>query len=260
MDAGKANIDIEKIIMIAREAGGKIMDVYKNENLFVEKKEDSSPITLADKLSNSLITERLKEQYPEIPILSEEEIVEYEKRKDWRLFWLVDPLDGTKEFISRNGEFTVNIALISGKEPVLGVIYVPVKDEAYYAVKGSGAYKIERDGRKARLKAAECVKDSITVAASRSHNTKETEEYIAELRKKFKRVDYISAGSSLKFCLVAEGRAHVYPRFGPTMEWDTAAGQIIAEEAGGRVLDMVTNKSIIYNSRGLKNNSFVVST
>ena len=255
-----AKIDIEKVILIAREAGGKIMDVYKNENLFVEKKEDSSPITLADKLSHLLITERLSTYYPDIPVVSEEESVDYSTRKDWQHFWLVDPLDGTKEFISRNGEFTVNIALISEHEPVLGAIYVPVMQETYYAVKGSGAYKIERDGRRVHLKTAEGVKDgSVTVVASRSHNTKEVEEYVAELKKKFKSVDYVSAGSSLKFCLVAEGKAQIYPRLGPTMEWDTAAGQIIVEEAGGALVDKMSLKSISYNRERLVNSSFIVS-
>lgn len=252
------DVNIEDVIKIAREAGQKILDIYGQENLFVEHKKDLSPLTLADKKSHDLIAARLKKLYPSIPVLSEEDVVPYEVRKDWNVFWLVDPLDGTKEFIKRNGEFTVNIALIHGERAILGVIYIPVKDEVYYAEKTKGSYKIDRAGSKTRLSVIkDALKDKIIVVASRSHMTKELEEYVEDLKNYYKVIDYISAGSSLKFCLVAEGKAHIYPRLGPTMEWDTASGQVIVEEAGGSTIDIKERGALTYNKSDLHNNFFI---
>lgn len=259
MIKSKVDINIDEVISVAREAGRRILEVYDQKELFVEYKEDSSPLTLADKVSHELIADRLKSLYPEIPILSEEDVVGYETRKGWGRFWLVDPLDGTKEFIKRNGEFTVNIALIEGDAPVLGVIYVPVTGELFYARKGEGSYKIDGAGRKTKLSVVkEIAKSGLKVVASRSHKTKELEDYVEELRSRYTDIEYVSSGSSLKFCLVAEGKAHIYPRLGPTMEWDTAAGQIIAQESGGTVRDVLTKNSLAYNKKDLLNNYFIV--
>ena len=259
MQDTKKAVNIENVIAIAREAGERILDIYDKEELFVEYKEDASPLTQADKASHDLIVGRLKALTPDIPILSEEDVVPYEKRKDWKVFWLVDPLDGTKEFIKRNGEFTVNIALIEDKAPVMGVIGVPVSGDMYYAVKGEGAFKITKDGKKVPIHVIrEQHKDKVTVVASRSHKTKELEEYVEGLKKRYKSVEYISAGSSLKFCLIAEGKAHIYPRLGPTMEWDTAAGQVLAERAVAVVISAGSREALQYNKRELLNPSFMV--
>jgi 3'(2'), 5'-bisphosphate nucleotidase len=254
----KVDINIDEVMYVAREAGCRILEVYGQKELFVEHKEDSSPLTLADKVSHELIASKLRSLYPEIPILSEEDVVPYEARKGWEYFWLVDPLDGTKEFIKRNGEFTVNMALIRGDRPIFGVIYAPARDELFYAMKGEGAYKIDAGGKRLRIVPAGILKDTLMVVASRSHKTKELEDYMAHLKTICKAIEYVSSGSSLKFCLVAEGKAHIYPRLGPTMEWDTAAGQIIVEEAGGAVVDAATGEPVRYNREFLVNASFLV--
>ena len=253
-------VDMDTVIRIADEAGRKILEVYSREDLFVEYKDDKSPLTMADRLSHEHISSELKRLYPDIPIISEEQKdIPWEDRKDWDYFWLVDPLDGTKEFIKRNGEFTVNIALILDKKPFLGVIYVPVKNEFYYAVRGEGAYKIDKNGNREKIPQKRTLPEGeIKVVASRSHKSKEVEEYVEQLKKIFPEVDYVSSGSSLKLCLVGEGKAHIYPRLGPTMEWDTGAGQIIAEEAGGVVEDYETKKEMEYNKKILRNNFFIV--
>ncbi len=254
-------IDIQKIISIAREAGKAILEVY-NQPFDVEKKDDHSPITLADKRSNDIITGELKRLYPEAPLLSEEsKQIPFEERKDWKYFWMIDPLDGTKEFISKNGEFTVNIALIHDGEPVLGVVYIPVASTTYYASKNSGSHKIFPDGRIAKLSAKYlhyATRRNVVVIGSRSHQTPEVQEFVEQLKQKGKAVDFISAGSSLKFCLIAEGAADVYPRFGPTMEWDTAAAHVIATEAGRKVLNAKTQQPLAYNKENLLNEWFVV--
>ena len=213
----------------------------------------------------------LKELSPDIPIISEEsKRIPYEARKRWTLFWLVDPLDGTKEFIKRNGEFTVNIALIEKDTPVLGVIYVPVKKLLYFASKGQGAYKVDcvRDVNdqnnfnelitKGLRLPLECTKGVFTIIGSRSHMSKETEQYVDTMKHKYGRVDMISAGSSLKLCMVAEGQVDVYPRFASTMEWDTAAGHVIAEEAGAKVVNAKTKERLKYNKKELLNPWFLV--
>jgi 3'(2'), 5'-bisphosphate nucleotidase len=245
------------------------MDVY-SKPFEVEYKEDNSPLTLADKISNDIISSGVKRTEYSLILSEEMAEVPYEERKKWKNFWLVDPLDGTKEFVKRNGEFTVNIALISNGVPVLGLIYLPVIQTLYYAIKGKGAYRIQEAGKfiyqtiEQLQKTAEKLplsnnKRDYTIIASRSHLSPETEEFINKEEKKHGKVNTISAGSSIKFCLVAEGRADVYPRFAPTMEWDTAAGQVITEEVGKMVLNMETNKPLVYNKKNLVNPFFLVT-
>ena len=250
-------IDINEIIAISKDAGKAILEVY-GEEFTVDVKEDKSPLTAADKNANAVIEAGLLKSYPNIPILSEEtKAEEFSIRKDWDFFWLVDPLDGTKEFIKRNGEFTVNIALIHKGRPVLGVIYVPVTEKVFYATKGKGSFCIE-NGETRKLQKAGITDGKISIAASRSHLNEDTQAFVEEKKKDYE-VNFISAGSSLKFCLVAEGKAHFYPRFAPTMEWDTGAGQIIAEESGATVTQHGSNKALEYNKENLLNPYFLVS-
>jgi len=235
---------IEQLIEISKEAGKAILAVY-NTNFDYQIKEDLSPLTKADTLSHNIICQRLKVLTPEIPILSEENSdIPFNIRSSWKQYWLVDPLDGTKEFIKRNGEFTVNIALIEKHKPVLGVIYVPVRKEVFWASK-KGSFK--------KRKAKESVKldvnqhneiEKIRVIASRSHFDKQIKNSLKHLKKH----EIINVGSSLKFCEIASGSADIYPRFGPTSEWDTAAGQAILEFAGGTVIN-TDQKKIEYNKK-----------
>jgi 3'(2'), 5'-bisphosphate nucleotidase len=254
-------------------AGQSVIQVY-SEPFDVEYKEDNSPLTSADMISNLVISSGLK--VTEYPLVLSEEMaqVPYEERKNWKNFWLVDPLDGTKEFVKRNGEFTVNIALISDGLPVFGLIYLPVPKTLYFAIKGQGAYRILNAdvivyNKDEQLMKSELMKNAerlplkgnardYTIIASRSHLSSETEAFINKEKEKHKNINTISAGSSIKFCLVAEGRADAYPRFAPTMEWDTAAGQIIVEETGKRVLNMETKEVLSYNKKSLLNPSFLV--
>lgn len=253
-------IDIQKIIDIALKAGEEIMTVYA-QDFSVEIKGDNSPLTLADQKSNGIIINALKELYPDIPIISEEtKVMAYDERKDWNAYWLVDPLDGTKEFIKKNGEFTVNIALMEKGEPVLGVVYAPAKKLMWYGAKGEGSFKINEDGSKVALEKGSNWRDleKVNVVGSRSHMSKETEEFVAELKQLGKEVEFVSSGSSLKFCLVAEGKADVYPRLAPTMEWDTAAGHAVVAIAGGKVLNWETKQPLQYNKENLLNPFFIV--
>ncbi len=239
---------------IAREAGAAILEVYGSE-IIVEQKEDKSPLTLADKRSHDIITKRLQERSP-FPILSEEgKGLTFEERRQWEYYWLVDPLDGTKEFVKRGGDFTVNIALMHRDRPIVGVILVPVTGVLYHAAAGAGSYRILQGARE-RLP-IKTGRSGMTVVGSRSHVTKELEQYIGEMKNKYGEIDVVSAGSSLKFCMIAEGSADVYPRLGPTMEWDTAAGQIIVEEAGGKVVDFETRRPLRYNKENLLNPFFL---
>lgn len=251
-------INIKDIVAIAQKAGKAILEIY-NKPIEVEYKDDKSPLTAADKASNEVINEGLLRLYPEIPVLSEENReVAFEERKDWDCFWLVDPLDGTKEFIKRNGEFTVNIALIKNGKPVLGVVDLPVKSETYYASSLIGAHKIV-EGESQIIKAAKPTKEKLIIMASRSHLNDDTQAFIDEQKKHFDEVDFISAGSSLKLCFVAEGKAHMYPRYAPTMEWDTGAGQAVAECAGASVTQAGTDMPLEYNKENLLNPYFLVS-
>ena len=248
MDYNKLKATIETI---AIEAGKKILDIYENEDFSktIDFKADDSPLTIADKASHVIIDKALTELNLNIPILSEEGVQPtYEQRKQWTSFWCVDPLDGTKEFINRNGEFTVNIALIENGEPVLGVVYAPVTETMYTGAKGVGAFK---DGKKISVNK----KDSNRVAVrSKSHAAPEEQAVLD----RYNVVDQISVGSSLKFCMLAEGKADVYYRHGPTMEWDTAAGQAVVEAAGGRIFhDNTENKLFRYNKENLLNGSFL---
>ncbi len=268
-----------KTIQVSIKAGDAILDVY-HSNFSVEHKADSSPITLADKRSHEIITTELRQF--QIPILSEEGTeIPYEERKTWNKLWIVDPLDGTKEFVKRNGEFTVNIALVIDGKPCLGVVFIPVKEILYYAVQDMGAYRLE-NGRiiellrkesgegeepgflnniinhSTKLPASRAATYPFTITGSRSHTSPELEKFVEEKRREYGNVEFVSAGSSLKFCLVAEGKADMYPRFGPTMEWDTAAGQAIVENAGTAVLDFHTRLPLAYNKENLQNPWFIV--
>jgi 3'(2'), 5'-bisphosphate nucleotidase len=257
---------LEISIKAAIEGGKKILEVYENE-FEVETKSDNSPLTEADKKSHYAIKDILSPL--DINMLSEEgKLLSYNERKDWEKFWLIDPLDGTKEFIKRNGEFTVNIALVENGIPVAGVVYVPVTGKTYYGSAGKGSYAFtfnESDKKSVEeyMSTAEKLPDAsapeiYTVVASRSHNTPETEDFIEEKRKEYGEVNCISSGSSLKLCLVAEGKANVYPRLAPTMEWDTAAGHAVAKFAGCNVYDYKTGKELQYNKENLLNPWFVV--
>ncbi len=263
-------------ILAAKRAGEAILDVYDSD-FAVEQKDDKSPLTLADKKSNEIIEKVLVQTVTvnnsTVPILSEEgKETSYDERKKWEYFWLVDPLDGTKEFIKRNGEFTVNIALIHKHKPVLGIIYIPVKNIFYFAAIDIGTYKLENSeiltddlsieeliDKSQKLPLDSNNKSSLTVIGSRSHTSEEFSEFVKRLNEKHGNVEFISSGSSLKLCLVAEGIADVYPRFGPTMEWDTAAGQAIVEQANGTVMDTETNEPLEYNKSNLLNPFFIVS-
>ena len=254
-------------IKASLEAGKRIMEIYENEDFEVDFKGDDSPLTKADLASHNIIMGYLKET--SVPVLSEEgKYLAYEERKTWKRLWIVDPIDGTKEFIKRNGEFTVNIALVENQKPVLGVIYVPALKHLYFASKETGSFKLEGitefESLKGIYENAEKLPTSInnkkfTVVASKSHLSPETEDYIKSLEKEHGEVDTISKGSSLKLCMVAEGKAQQYPRFGPTMEWDTAAGQAICTFAGKTVVDYKTKNEMLYNRENLLNNWFLVS-
>jgi 3'(2'), 5'-bisphosphate nucleotidase len=248
-------IDIQNIVTLAKEAGNAIMQIY-NQDFEVEYKQDSSPLTLADKKSNDLIEDGLNQLSVNFPILSEEgKEVLYEDRKYWEYFWLVDPLDGTKEFVKKNGEFTVNIALIHKDTPVLGVVYAPALDVCYWAKQGEGAFK---DGKKLPIKAVN-KSNTYKIIASRSHMSNETQMFIDAIDTQ-KEKELISIGSSLKICLVAEGEADIYPRLGPTMEWDTGAAHAVVIESGGSLQKYKDGKRSKhkYNKVDLLNQWFLV--
>lgn len=253
-------VEIKKIINIAREAGDAILAIYEKD-FEVYTKNDESPLTEADQAANAIILDQLLASYPDIPYISEEvKQQSYEERKDWEYCWLIDPLDGTKEFIKKNGEFTVNIALIHRGVPVLGVVHVPVQNKTYYASKGAGAFVIENNSVPQLIENRSHYSDleQIVVVASRSHLSQEVVDFVDDLKAKGKEVEFLSSGSSLKFCLVAEGKAHVYPRLAPTMEWDTAAAHAICLEAGKDVLVYDTRQAMQYNREDLLNPWFIV--
>ncbi len=253
-------IDIQKINNIAQKAGDEIMKVYQ-QDFEVDYKADNSPLTKADIKSNEIITESLKDLYPEIPILSEEnKEVPYNIRRNWEYFWLIDPLDGTKEFVKKNGEFTVNIALIYKNMPVLGVIYAPVLDLLYYAQKDQGAFKQDKNKKSQRLPIYNYPDNhTLKVIVSKSHYNQETKEFVNNLKSQYEKIEFINIGSSLKLCLIAEGKADIYPRLAPTMEWDIAAGQTIVEESKGRIIKYKTEESIKYNKQNLLNPYFIAT-
>lgn len=256
----------KQAILAAIEGGREILNIY-NTDFEVEYKGDNSPLTLADQKANEAIVEILKPL--NIPMISEENKNKtFNERQNWSQCWIIDPLDGTKEFVKRNGEFTVNIALVNNQKPTFGVIYVPVTKELFVGlVEENKVYKLMWDGQKSfednfidaeLLNPSESAK--MRVVGSRSHMNEDTQQFIDNLKtKQSKPVEIVSKGSSLKFCLVAEGLADVYPRFAPTMEWDTAAGQAICEAVGLEVIDQKTQKPMVYNRENLLNNHFLVS-
>ena len=253
-------IDLDLISSAAITAGSVIMDIY-GRDFEVDFKSDQSPLTEADSQANAVIMDALSTHYPRIPIISEEnKEVAYAERSDWEQFWLVDPLDGTKEFIKKNGEFTVNIALIKKGFPVAGIVYRPVDRISYSAELGSGAFKtlIGSETKRIRNDRHYLDQEKVLVVASRSHITPEVADFVEELKESGKEVDLISVGSSLKLCLVAEGSASVYPRFGPTMEWDTGAAHAVVLESGRNVISHETRKPLLYNKPSLLNPWFIV--
>lgn len=258
---------IEIAVKAALQGGAAILDVYGSDDFDIEIKGDHSPLTRADRTANDCITTVLSAT--KIPVISEEDVRNhtFEEREQWTQCWVVDPLDGTKEFIKRNGEFTVNIALVVEGRAQFGVIYVPATDTLYYGGLSLGSYrvddastvKINEITRAARRLPLQDKPSGFHVVGSRSHGSAETENFITRLRHEFGEISFVAAGSSLKFCLVAEGKAHLYPRFAPTMEWDTAAGQAIAEAAGCTVMVWPLQQPLRYNRRDLTNPWFIVS-
>ena len=252
------SINLESLLEVAKRAsfsaGIEILKIYESGDFSIEAKSDDSPLTLADKAAHDKIVSFLKDT--EIPILSEEgRDISFEERSEWEYFWLVDPLDGTKEFIKKNGEFTVNIALIHNGEPILGVVYPPVLGEIFWGIKGKGAFR-EQNGQMNKIETTKksLSESGLKVVASRSHMSEETEAFVSELDSP----EVVSKGRSLKFLLVASGEADVYPRFGPTMEWDTAAAHAIVSEAGGRVTLEDQKTPLSYNKMNLLNPYFIV--
>lgn len=242
-------IDLDELRGMALDASRAVMEVYKRD-FSVYEKEDKSPMSEADLLGNEIICKALAKF--SLPILSEEnKLVSFDERKKWDYFFCVDPLDGTKEFIKRNGEFTINIALIDRDTPIAGVVYAPALDLMFSAKKGGGAFK---NNEKLPLKIK---RDSYKIVASKSHMSKETSDFIENL-KVDKPKEFVSMGSSLKLCLVASGEADIYPRLGPTMEWDTAAADAIVRESGKMTYDFNTQKPLIYNKEDLRNPYFIV--
>ena len=258
-DRQRTAIDMDTLLTAAIEAAGhagdEILKVYESGDFQAEAKGDQSPLTLADKNAHRAIVSILEKTG--LPILSEEgKSIPFAERRNWERFWMVDPLDGTKEFIKRNGEFTVNIALIEKNTPVLGVVTVPVTKDLYFACEGKGAFR-RTDGvdrKLERKQETDLAREGLRVVASRSHMNEETQKFISGLRNPH----LVSAGSSLKFMLVANGEADVYPRCAPTMEWDTAAADAIVRQSGRSVLQYGTNQPLLYNKENLLNPYFLV--
>jgi 3'(2'), 5'-bisphosphate nucleotidase len=243
---------------IAEDAGERILAVYQRR-FTVSEKQDGSPLTEADRAAHALITSRLQELTPDIPVLSEESAaVGYEQRGAWTRLWLVDPLDGTKEFVKRNDEFTVNIALIENSQPVLGVVLAPALRVAYWACRGQGAFKQKNGGAQQAIHARRYVGGKATVAVSRSHPGARLAGFLQSVTRRQGPPETLAMGSALKMCLVAEGTVDVYARFGPTSEWDTAAAQCVVAQAGGRLTDF-EGHTLSYNKPSLLNPWFVAS-
>jgi len=245
---------VNPVCEISKQAGAEIMKIYA-QGFEIEEKQDHSPLTTADLASHRLILESLEKLTPDIPILSEESTsISFAERSSWENYWLIDPLDGTREFIKRNGEFTVNIALVTDSSVSLGVVYVPVQDICYFASRNQGAYKQEQNQEAKNIKARSSTPtNKPTICGSRSHAGKS----LQALQDKIGQFDLISMGSSIKMCLVAEGVADIYPRFGPTSEWDTAAAHCVVNEAGGEIVDM-NLQTLQYNTKdSLLNPSFL---
>ncbi len=258
-----------KAVNAALKAGQAIENIYKSDDFQIQTKADNTPLTRADRESHKIITQHLTTT--NLPLLSEEgKDISYDQRKNWQKFWLIDPLDGTKEFIKKNGEFTVNIALIENNYPVLGVIYAPILKKLYFATEEIGSFMVQnplphydnlQDLQKNAVKLPHTFPGGgYIVVASRSHMNQQTQQYIEQRVSQCPNYQIISIGSSLKFCLIAEGLAHEYPRFGPTMEWDTAAGHAIVKFAGGQVIEADTGLELKYNKPVLINPNFIVKS
>ena len=258
---------LDLILKAAVEAGKEILKVYNRDDFNVSFKEDASPLTDADVNSHNVIMRYLKQTG--IPVLSEEGAsIQYEERKDWKRLWIVDPLDGTKEFVKRGGDFTVNIALVENNHTTMGVVFAPwlghlywgSEQGAFFADLGNGwEAKDDMSYEKYAVSIPEQLPETFTVVASKSHLSEDTKQFVERVREKVGGIEFSSIGSSLKMCLVAAGKAHLYPRLGPTMEWDTAAGQAVVEAAGGVLIDLSTNERMRYNRKELLNNYFLVA-
>ena len=250
---------LDPVLSIARQAGAAIMRVYAHGS-GVRSKSDGSPLTEADTAAHRVIEAGLRAAFPTIPVLSEEsaEIAPYEVRRRWERYWLVDPLDGTKEFVKRNGQFTVNIALVETGRPVAGVVYGPARDWMYWGATETGAYKAEAGGPARAIRCREMpASGRLQVVGSSSHLSAETRAYLDALRSRYRDIAFRPMGSSLKICLVAEGAADLYPRMAPTMEWDTAAAHAVLSAAGGRLVEYATGSDLPYNKANLRNGWFV---
>jgi 3'(2'), 5'-bisphosphate nucleotidase len=253
--------NVEDVIALVDEAGAAILSIYESDDFGTRIKEDKSPLTEADMDSHEVLVEGLRQLTPDIPILSEEsEDLAFEDRRTWNRFWLVDPLDGTKEFIKQNGEFTVNVALIEDGKPVVGIVGVPASDTMYWGIEGVGAFKRLSSGETVKLHVTEPseARTKTKVVVSRSHVNDATEEYASRVHDRVGDVELMPVGSALKLCMVAEGQAQVYPRLGPTMEWDIAAADCVVRQAGGVVRTMSKDK-LRYNKKDLLNPFFVAS-
>ena len=246
----------EALLPVVHKARRAILEIYADVDRFnIEYKDDESPLTAADRTSNRIICEALNKLSPDIPIISEENReVPYEVRRHYTYCWLVDPIDGTKEFIKRNGEFTINVALVHEGRPILGLVDVPVQDETFVGMLGGGAKVISASGvQSLQCRRFTTEEKGLTIVCSRSHLSDTTREFV----NRYKRPHLLARGSALKFTVIAAGDADIYPRLGPTMEWDTAAAQILLEEAGGKMLDFVTRQPLLYNKENLLNPNFI---
>ncbi len=245
---------------LALTSGEVIMDVYNNNKLEVLIKSDDSPVTIADKKADEIISKGLKKYFPEIPVITEEQVKSHDLNAS--IFFIVDPLDGTKEFIKRRGDFTVNIALVVNGEPTRGIVYAPARQRLFYtdangeAVEEMAYFSVSKLGSIKKIKTASSDNTALKVVASKSHRDKKTDEYISKYQCK----ELVSAGSSLKFCLIAAGEADLYPRFGPTMEWDTAAGHAVLSAAGGSVFQAEDKRPLKYGKQNYKNPFFIAAS
>ena len=245
---------------LALTGGEVIMDIYNRSTFEVLSKSDDSPVTVADKKADEVISKGLKKYFPEVPVITEEQVKSHDLRAS--VFFIVDPLDGTKEFIKRRGDFTVNIALVVGGEPIRGIVYAPARQRLFYTDKNGEAveeiayFSLSKMGLVKKIKTAFCDNTALKIVASKSHRDKKTDEYISKYRCK----ELVSAGSSLKFCLIAAGEADLYPRFGPTMEWDTAAGHAVLSAAGGSVLQVDDKQPLKYGKPHYRNPFFIAAS
>ncbi|MCA1896273.1 3'(2'),5'-bisphosphate nucleotidase CysQ [Shewanella putrefaciens] len=248
--------DLLEVVNIAKVAGDAIMAIYEQDDVVVSHKGDDSPITMADVAAHHIIVQALTARFAGIPVMSEEASdIPWEERRQWQCYWLIDPLDGTKEFIKRNGEFTVNIALINQGIAIAGVVYAPVFNTFYYGAKHLGAWRQKKDVEEP-LAGVTCQRDVPIIVGSRSHLSPDLAEYLARLGEH----KMLSVGSSLKFCLLAQGDADLYPRLGPTSEWDTAAAQAVLESAGGKVVRYGSDDALTYNQKSEILNPYFIAT